>query len=76
MVSAENPEKEPPRQIGSMEDHGHMMLGHIGLSREDLGDPDNMRKLHNLGEPQQDIGNILQQIMTITEESLDEAQAR
>lgn len=59
-----------------MENHGHMMLGHIGLSQEDLGDPDNIRKHHNLGQPQQDMGDILQQIMAITEESLDEAQAR
>lgn len=59
-----------------MEDHGHMMLGHIGLSREDLGDPDNIRKNHDLGQPPQDVGDVLQQIMAITEESLDEAQAR
>lgn len=60
-------------------DQAHMMLGHgglNGLSQEDVGDPDHMRKLHSLGEPQQDIGDILQQIMTITDESLDEAQAR
>uniref|UniRef100_A0A8C4NYN3 Pre-B-cell leukemia transcription factor 1 n=1 Tax=Dicentrarchus labrax TaxID=13489 RepID=A0A8C4NYN3_DICLA len=62
-----------------MEDQARMMLGHIGLtglSQEDVGDPDNIRKHHNLGQPQQDIGDILQQIMTITDESLDEAQAR
>lgn len=56
-----------------------MMLGHIGLtglSHEDVDDPDNMRKHLNLGQPQQDIGDILQQIMVITDESLDEAQAR
>lgn len=56
-----------------------MMLGHIGLtglSQEDVCDPDILRKHQNLGQPQQDIGDILQQIMTITDESLDEAQAR
>lgn len=62
-----------------MEDQARMMLGHIGLtglSQEDMGDPDNLRKHHSLGQPQQDIGDILQQIMAITDESLDEAQAR
>ncbi|XP_027139098.1 pre-B-cell leukemia transcription factor 1 isoform X2 [Larimichthys crocea] len=56
-----------------------MMLGHLGLSgltQEDVGDPDNIRKHQNLGQPQQDMGDILQQIMAITDESLDEAQAR
>lgn len=57
-----------------------MMLGHTGLgglTQEDVGDPDSLRKHHGLGQPQQqDIGDILQQIMTITDESLDEAQAR
>lgn len=56
------------------------MLGHIGLtglSQEDVGDPDNIRKHHSLGQPQpREIGDILQQIMAITDESLDEAQAR
>ncbi|XP_074519926.1 pre-B-cell leukemia transcription factor 1-like isoform X2 [Halichoeres trimaculatus] len=62
-----------------MENQTGMMLAHIGLSglsQEDVGDPDNMRKHQNMGQPQQDIGDILQQIMTITDESLDEAQAR
>ncbi|XP_070684091.1 pre-B-cell leukemia transcription factor 1-like [Pempheris klunzingeri] len=57
-----------------------MMLGHIGLtglSQEDMGEPENIRKHHDLGQPQQrEIGDILQQIMAITDESLDEAQAR
>lgn len=56
-----------------------MMLGHIGLSglsQETVVDPDNIRKHHGLVQPQQDIGDILQQIMAITDESLDEAQAR
>ncbi|XP_028420760.1 pre-B-cell leukemia transcription factor 1-like isoform X1 [Perca flavescens] len=69
-----------PSHIVEMEDQARMMLGHIGLtglSHEDVGDPDNIRKHHNLGQPQQqDIGDILQQIMVITDESLDEAQAR
>ncbi|CAJ1053204.1 pre-B-cell leukemia transcription factor 3-like isoform X3 [Xyrichtys novacula] len=62
-----------------MENQAGMMLGHIGLSglsQEDVGDPINMRKHQNMGQPQQDIGDILQQIMTMTDESLDEAQAR
>uniref|UniRef100_A0A665WLI4 Uncharacterized protein n=1 Tax=Echeneis naucrates TaxID=173247 RepID=A0A665WLI4_ECHNA len=63
-----------------MEDQGHLMPGHIGLvtgmSQEDAGDPDDIGKHHNLSQPQQHMGDILQQIMTITDESLDEAQAR
>ncbi|KAK9539873.1 pre-B-cell leukemia transcription factor 1-like [Anarhichas minor] len=62
-----------------MDEQARMMLGHIGLTglpHEDVGDPDNIRKHHNMGQPQQDIGDILQQIMVITDESLDEAQAR
>lgn len=60
-----------------MENHEHMMLGPVGLSQGDLCEPDAVMKLHGLGQPQQqDIGDILQQIMAITEESLDEAQAR
>lgn len=43
---------------------------------KDVGDPDDLRKHHNLSQPQQDIGDILQRIMAITDESLDEAQAR
>ncbi|XP_037394233.1 pre-B-cell leukemia transcription factor 4 isoform X1 [Pygocentrus nattereri] len=46
------------------------------LSQADVGDPDSARKQQALGQPQQDIGDILQQIMAITDESLDEAQAR
>ncbi|XP_007229114.1 pre-B-cell leukemia transcription factor 4 isoform X2 [Astyanax mexicanus] len=55
------------------------MLGLAGLgalSQADVGDPDAARKQQALGQPQQDIGDILQQIMAITDESLDEAQAR
>lgn len=59
----------------------------VGLSQGELCEPDAVMKLHGLGgqqqqqqhqqQPQQqDIGGILQQIMGITEESLDEAQAR
>lgn len=62
-----------------MEDQARMMLGHTGLpglSHEDVGDPDLTRKHLSLGQPQQNIGDILQQIMAITDESLDEAQAR
>ena len=49
-------------------------LGGLGGLTQDVGDPDSVRK--QLGQPQQDIGDILQQIMAITDESLDEAQAR
>lgn len=50
----------------------------VGLSQGELCEPDAVMKLHGLGgqQQQQDIGGILQQIMGITEESLDEAQAR
>ncbi|KAK6301009.1 hypothetical protein J4Q44_G00291070 [Coregonus suidteri] len=62
-----------------MEDQARMMSGLVGLSglsHADVGDHDAGRKQHALGQPQQDIGDILQQIMAITDESLDEAQAR
>nr|XP_046185960.1 pre-B-cell leukemia transcription factor 1-like isoform X2 [Oncorhynchus gorbuscha] len=60
-----------------MDDQTRMLAGLTGLgglSQGDVGDPDSVRK--QLGQPQQDIGDILQQIMAITDESLDEAQAR
>ena len=60
-----------------MDEQIRMMTGLAGLggqSQADVGDPDSVRK--QLGQPQQDIGDILQQIMAITDESLDEAQAR
>ncbi|XP_016321157.1 pre-B-cell leukemia transcription factor 1-like isoform X2 [Sinocyclocheilus anshuiensis] len=52
------------------------MAGLGGLSQADVSDPDSVRKQQSLGQPPQDIGDILQQIMAITDESLDEAQAR
>uniref|UniRef100_A0A8C1RPF1 Pre-B-cell leukemia transcription factor 1 n=1 Tax=Cyprinus carpio TaxID=7962 RepID=A0A8C1RPF1_CYPCA len=61
-----------------MDDQTRMLagLGGLGgLSQADVGDPDSVRKQQSLGQPQQDIGDILQQIMAITDESLDEAQA-
>uniref|UniRef100_A0A3Q0SFC2 Pre-B-cell leukemia transcription factor 1 n=1 Tax=Amphilophus citrinellus TaxID=61819 RepID=A0A3Q0SFC2_AMPCI len=62
-----------------MDDQTRMMTGLTGLGglpQPDVGDPDSVRKQQSLGQPQQDIGDILQQIMAITDESLDEAQAR
>lgn len=61
-----------------MDDQTRMLgLGGLGaLAQADVGDPDSARKQQALGQPQQDIGDILQQIMAITDESLDEAQAR
>ncbi|KAM9843697.1 pre-B-cell leukemia transcription factor 4 isoform 2-T2 [Aulostomus maculatus] len=62
-----------------MDDQTRMMTGLTGLGGlqpADVGDPDSVRKQQSLGQPQQDIGDILQQIMAITDESLDEAQAR
>ncbi|XP_051989047.1 pre-B-cell leukemia transcription factor 1-like isoform X2 [Xyrauchen texanus] len=62
-----------------MDDQTRMLAsigGLGGLSQADVGDPDSVRKQQSLGQPQQDIGDILQQIMAITDESLDEAQAR
>ncbi|MED6269560.1 hypothetical protein CHARACLAT_000687 [Characodon lateralis] len=62
-----------------MDDQTRMLTGLTGLGglqQPDVGDPDSVRKQQSLGQPQQDIGDILQQIMAITDESLDEAQAR
>uniref|UniRef100_A0A672MXT0 Pre-B-cell leukemia transcription factor 1 n=1 Tax=Sinocyclocheilus grahami TaxID=75366 RepID=A0A672MXT0_SINGR len=62
-----------------MDDQTRMLAsmgGLGGLSQADVGDPDSVRKQQSLGQPPQDIGDILQQIMAITDESLDEAQAR
>ncbi|KAJ8373180.1 hypothetical protein AAFF_G00270130 [Aldrovandia affinis] len=61
-----------------MDDQTRILAGLAGLGglpQPDLGDPDSVRKQQSLGQPQQ-IGDILQQIMAITDESLDEAQAR
>ncbi|KAM6904539.1 pre-B-cell leukemia transcription factor 4 isoform 4-T4 [Xenentodon cancila] len=62
-----------------MDDQTRMLTGLTGLGglpQPDVGEPDSVRKQQSLGQPQQDIGDILQQIMAITDESLDEAQAR
>ncbi|KAG7265025.1 hypothetical protein CRUP_007244 [Coryphaenoides rupestris] len=65
-----------------MEEQARLMSGLVGLAglSQGVGDMDHdhdaLRKQHSLGQPQQDIGDILQQIMAITDESLDEAQAR
>lgn len=60
-----------------MEDPNRMM-GHAGLMAPNYGMPnpnDGQGENENHGR-KQDIGDILQQIMNITEQSLDEAQAR
>ncbi|TVK90581.1 Pre-B-cell leukemia transcription factor 1 [Bagarius yarrelli] len=60
---------EQPRMMHS---HGVGMAGHPGLPQhmqEGTGGADGDGR-------KQDIGDILQQIMTITDQSLDEAQAR
>ncbi|CAL8303440.1 unnamed protein product [Merluccius merluccius] len=62
-----------------MDDQTRMLTGLAGLgglSQADVGDPDAVRKSLGGQPQQQDIGDILQQIMAITDESLDEAQAR
>lgn len=60
---------DQPRLMHSS--HGVGMAGHPGLAQHMQdgtgGDADGRK---------QDIGDILQQIMTITDQSLDEAQAR
>ncbi|XP_071359273.1 pre-B-cell leukemia transcription factor 1-like [Trachinotus anak] len=72
--------KQEKSHIGDMEDRASLVSGHAGLTglfQEDAGDPDDIRKHHNHSQQQQQhIGDILQQIMAITDESLDEAQAR
>lgn len=62
---------EQPRLL-----HAHAgvgMAGHPGLSQHL---PDGPAGAEGDGARKQDIGDILQQIMTITDQSLDEAQAR
>lgn len=62
-----------------MEDRARLMSAHAGLSglpQVDVGDHEDFQRHHNIGQEKQDIGDILQQIMAITDESLDEAQAR
>lgn len=61
---------EQPRLMHSHT--GAVMSGHIGLSRhmhEGIGGSDGDGRKY-------DIGDILQQIMTITDQRLDDAQAR
>ncbi|XP_054866196.1 pre-B-cell leukemia transcription factor 1-like isoform X1 [Amphiprion ocellaris] len=59
------------RHTGGME--AHSMSGHVGLTGEDVGDHDGFRKHQN---HHRDISDVLQQIMAITDENLEEAQAR
>lgn len=62
-----------------MEEQARLMSGLAGLSgmQGDMAEHEAARKQLSLGQQgQQDIGDILQQIMAITDESLDEAQAR
>uniref|UniRef100_A0A8C1BAP4 Pre-B-cell leukemia homeobox 1a n=1 Tax=Cyprinus carpio carpio TaxID=630221 RepID=A0A8C1BAP4_CYPCA len=61
---------DQPRLMHSS--HGVGMAGHPGLAQHML---DGTGGADGEGR-KQDIGDILQQIMTITDESLDEAQAR
>uniref|UniRef100_A0A8C6ZHI0 PBC domain-containing protein n=2 Tax=Nothoprocta perdicaria TaxID=30464 RepID=A0A8C6ZHI0_NOTPE len=57
-----------------MHTHGGVaMPGHPGLSQHM---PDGPGAAEGEAGRKQDIGDILQQIMTITDQSLDEAQAR
>ncbi|KAL8177406.1 UNVERIFIED_CONTAM: Pre-B-cell leukemia transcription factor 1 [Gekko kuhli] len=62
---------EQPRLMHSHAAVG--MAGHPGLSQHM---PDGAGGEGGEGGRKQDIGDILQQIMTITDQSLDEAQAR
>lgn len=60
-----------------MEDPNRMMGGHGGLMPPNYGMPTNDGQPGVDNDPRkQDIGEILQQIMNITDQSLDEAQAR
>lgn len=56
----------PPHwcHIGGMENRAHQILCHIGLTGEEVDKPHNNRKCHNNCQPLQDIGDILQQIIT------------
>jgi len=53
---------------------GHMAHGY-SMGPSGVGQ-DGMQEMEQACQRKQDIGDILQQIMTITDQSLDEAQAR
>ncbi|XP_076004141.1 pre-B-cell leukemia transcription factor 1-like isoform X2 [Genypterus blacodes] len=62
-----------------MDDRARLMSAHAvwsGRPQMDVGDHEEVQKHHNQGQEPQHMGDILQQIMAIAEESLDEAQAR
>lgn len=59
-----------------MEDPNRMMAHSGGLLPQSYGLPDQGDGTPSAGENKQDISDILQQIMNITDQSLDEAQAR
>uniref|UniRef100_A0A2K6FLU8 PBC domain-containing protein n=1 Tax=Propithecus coquereli TaxID=379532 RepID=A0A2K6FLU8_PROCO len=56
--------------------HSHAGVGMAGHSSLSQHLQDGARGTEGEGGRKQDIGDILQQIMTITDQSLDEAQAR
>lgn len=68
---------EDTRGYGQQLSAGVSMSGHLsqgyGLQHHHMGDAGAMLDSEH---GKQDVGNILQQIMTITDQSLDEAQAR
>lgn len=59
-----------------MEDPNRMMAHGGGLLPQSYGLPEQGDGIPSAGENKQDISEILQQIMNITDQSLDEAQAR
>ncbi|XP_061885204.1 pre-B-cell leukemia transcription factor 2 [Entelurus aequoreus] len=74
-------QQQPLTANGASNGRGLAMSGHPGMAalgaahRSDGGEP-GLDGVENGHEARRDIGDILQQIMTITDQSLDEAQAK
>lgn len=54
----------------------HVHHGHLGASATHVGDPSHVGHHGLVGHQTADINELLQQILNITDSSLDEAQAR
>lgn len=76
VVSMDDPRAygQPPTHPSAVGLGAHMAHGY-SMGPSGVGQ-DGMQEMEQVCQRKQDIGDILQQIMTITDQSLDEAQAR